>query len=130
MLEPFSGVLVKASCNGLCGTPSVTIFKFKNESNLQALSLDPINPATTFWVGDASSNDFIRFNIATAKTEATLNTGAGTTLGGICVDGGFSAAELAFAPQPPAGSPSPTQTIPLTPASSTLQFTSPFTGLK
>ena len=122
--------LVKASCNnGICGVPSVTILKFKNESNLQALGLDPINPATIFWVGDASSRDFMRFNLATGKTEVTLNTGAGTMLGGICVDGGFSAAALAFAPQPPVNT-QPTQTFALTPASSTFQFTSPFTQTK
>jgi hypothetical protein len=110
--------LVKASGGVI---ESVQILKLKGETNLQALSLDPINPAR-FWAGDASSNDFIRFDMSTGTTVATLNTGASTVLGGICVDGGFSAAQN-FAP-PARG----TQTFPVTPASNTISFTSPFTG--
>lgn len=110
--------LVKASGGVIT---SVQIFEFKSESNLQALSLDPTNPAR-FWVGDASSNDFIQFDMSTGNTVVTLNTGSGTTLGGICVDGGFSAAQN-FAP-PSQG----TKTFQVTPANNTVSFTSPFTG--
>jgi hypothetical protein len=110
--------LVKASGGVIT---SVQVFKFKNESNLQALSLDPANPAR-FWVGDASTNDLIQFDMSTGSTVVTLNTGTGTNLGGVCVDGGFSAAQN-FAP-PARG----TQTFPVTPASNTISFTSPFTG--
>jgi hypothetical protein len=79
--------LVKAS-NGVIS--SVQVFKFKNESNLQALTLDPLNPAR-FWVGDATTHDLIQFDMSTGATVVTLNTG--TSLGGVCVDGGFSAAQ-------------------------------------
>jgi len=51
----------------------------------------------------------------------TLNTGSGTSLAGVCVDGGFGGAELAK-------NTVTTQTFSLTPASSTISFTSPFTG--
>jgi hypothetical protein len=81
--------LVKASGGVIT---SVQVFKFKNESNLQALSLDPTNPAR-FWVGDASTHDLIEFDMSTGSTVVTLNTGTGTSLGGVCVDGGFSAAQ-------------------------------------
>jgi hypothetical protein len=106
--------LVKASSGVIT---SVQIFKFKNESNLQALSLDPTNPAR-FWVGDASTNDLIQFDMTTGSTVVTLNTGTGTTLGGVCVDGGFSAAQN-FAP-PVNG----THTKTLTPADNTISFPS------
>jgi len=66
-------------------------FNFGGNNNLQALSLDPLIP-TAFWVGDASTNNFIRFDPASNK-KVSLNTGTGN-LGGICVDGGFNAAEL------------------------------------
>jgi hypothetical protein len=79
--------LVKASASVIT---SVQIFKFNGESNLQALSLDPTNPAR-FWVGDATTHDLIQFDMSTGKKVVTLNTG--TALGGVCVDGGFSAAQ-------------------------------------
>ena len=100
---------------------SVQVFKFKQNTNLQALTLDAFNPTTTFWVGDASTNNLIEFNFSTGKTIVTLNTGAGTTLGGVCADGSFSGAELAK-------ELIATQTFALTPASNTVTFTSPFTG--
>jgi hypothetical protein len=71
---------------------SFKVFKFKNESNLQALSLDSTNPAR-FWVGDASTHDLMQFDMSTGSTVVTLNTGTRTSLGGVCVDGGFSAAQ-------------------------------------
>jgi len=100
---------------------SVQVFKFKQNTNLQALTLDAFNPATIFWVGDASTNNLIQFNWSTGKTIVTLNTGAGTTLGGVCADGSFSGAEIAK-------NLLATQTFALTPASNTVTFTSPFTG--
>jgi hypothetical protein len=104
--------LVKASGGVIT---SVQIFKFDNESNLQALTLDPTNPAR-FWVGDASTNDLIQFDMSTGATVVTLTTGSGTTLGGVCVDGGFSAAQN-FAP--PANG---LHTKSLTPADNTFSF--------
>jgi hypothetical protein len=109
--------LVTAS-NGVI--TSVQVFKFNPNSNLQALALDAFSPLTTFWVGDASSNNLIQFNMSTGKNIVTINTGSGTTLGGVCVDGGFSGAELS-------GQHITTQTFPLTPASNTISFTSTFT---
>ena len=92
-------------------------FNFGGNNNLQALSLDPLIP-TAFWVGDASTNNFFRFDTSTNK-KVSLKTGAGT-LGGICLDGGFTAAELAqLTPIT-----SNTQTFALTPNSNTLSFTS------
>jgi hypothetical protein len=100
---------------------SVQVFKFKQNTNLQALTLDAFNPTTTFWVGDASTNNLIEFNFSTGKTIVTLNTGVGTTLGGLCADGSFSGAEVAK-------NLVTTQTFSLTPATNTVSFTSPFTG--
>lgn len=100
---------------------SYQIFKFSHEANLQALALDAFSPLTTFWAGDASSNDLIQFNMSTGKTIVTLNTGTGTTLGGVCTDGGFSGAELH-------GRNVTTQAIPVTPATNTISATSAFTG--
>lgn len=94
-------------------------FNFGGNNNLQALSLDPLIP-TAFWVGDASSNNFFRYDMNTNK-KVSLQTGTGS-LGGICLDGGFTAAELSgqtvntqtFALSPP------TQT---NPTSNTFSFT-------
>jgi hypothetical protein len=99
---------------------SVQVFKFKQNSNLQALALDAFNPLTTFWTGDASTNDLTQFNMSTGKNIVTLNTGSGTSLGGVCVDGGFGGAELA-------AQKLATQTFALTPTTNTISFTSPFT---
>ncbi len=112
--------LVKAS-GGVINSVQIFGFGNANQVNLQALTLDPINPATTFWVGDVASRNFFRFDTSTNK-KVSLNTGSGTTLGGICVDGGFNAAEIAAAPAPSK------QTFNLTPNSNTVSFTSPFTG--
>lgn len=100
---------------------SAQIFKFKQNSNLQALTLDAFNPTTTLWAGDASTNNLIQFNFSTGKSIVTLNTGAGTTLGGVCADGSFSGAEVAK-------NLVSAQTFALTPTSNTVSFTSPFTG--
>ncbi len=100
---------------------SVQVFKVGKNSNLQALTLDAFNPTTTFWVGDASSNSLTQFNWSTVKTIVTLNTGAGTTLGGVCADGSFSGAEVAK-------NVVTSKTFSLTPTSNTVTFTSPFTG--
>jgi len=121
-----AGVLVAGQSEVKLVTSSggVTKIKFGSNSNLQALTLDPSNPATTFWVGDASTNAFFRFNMATNQT-VSLTTGTGTSLGGICVDGGFSAAELSALLNK-----NNTQTVNLTPdtvgnqVSNTAHFTS------
>src|SRR5438876_2423876 len=122
-----AGVLVAGQSEVKLVTSSggVTKIKFGSNSNLQALTLDPSNPATTFWVGDASTNAFFRFNMATNQ-KVSLSTGSGT-LGGICVEGGFSAAELNAL----AGKTNTAQKT-LTPAqgsqaSNTFQYESPFT---
>ena len=128
--------LVKASGGVIT---SVQVFKFNPLANLQALTLDAFSPATTFWVGDASatSNNLLRYNMSTGKTEVTLSTGAG--VGGVCQDGGFNAAQLAYQPlntgTPHNSTPNfqtavfnlspPSQN---NPNSNTLVFTSPFTG--
>ena len=111
--------LVKASGGVIT---SVQTFKFEGESNLQALTLDPTN-SQRFWVGDATTNHLILFDMSTGTTLATLNTGTGTTLGGICTDGGFSAAQGFVPPGAPA-----TQTFSVTPSNSTFLFISPTTG--
>lgn len=74
----------------------VAKLNFGGEKNLQAVSLDPI-VSTHAWVGDASSNDFILFDYSTKKQIASFNTGTGSAgpLGGVCVDGSYSAAEVA-----------------------------------
>jgi hypothetical protein len=112
--------LVKASGGVIT---SVQVFNIKGESNLQALSLDPTNPAR-FWVWDASTNDLIQFDMSTGKIVVTLPTGSGTSLSGVCVDGGFSAAQN-VAPQ---ATPTPIPSAVVTPTSNTVSFTSPFTG--
>jgi hypothetical protein len=119
--------LIKAS-NGTI--TSVQVFKFNPLANLQALTLDSFSPATTFWVGDASatSNNLLRFNMSTGNTEVTLSTGTG--VGGVCQDGGFNAAQLAFQPSGsnvPGGNFQATS-FNLTPANNTLNYQSPFTG--
>jgi hypothetical protein len=111
--------LIKASSNGVI--TSVQVFKLKNEINLQALTLDPTN-LSRFWVGDASTHDLIQFDMSTGKAVVTLNTGTG--LGGVCVDGGFSAAQN-FAP------PKPDPMFPLvrTSTNNTFSFVSPYSHM-
>jgi hypothetical protein len=89
------GVLVAAQSNVLRVNSGgvVTKLAFGKEKNLQALSLDS-SGSNRAWVGDTSSNDFILFDYVAKATIASLNTGTGP-LGGVCVDGSFSAAEIA-----------------------------------
>lgn len=103
---------------------SFQVFKFNPLANLQALTLDSFDPLTTAWVGDASATtkNLLRFNISTGTTQATINTGAG--VGGVCLDGGFNGAQLAFQPS----TTIPKAVFPLTPTNNTLVFTSPLTG--
>ena len=113
------GVLVAAQSNVLLVNSGgvVTKFAFGNGKNLQALSLDS-SVSTRAWVGDTSSNDFILFDYVAKTTNASFNTGKGTgPLGGVCVDGSFSAAEVAQR------GPSQTITQALSANSSTLTFT-------
>jgi hypothetical protein len=96
---PTGHVLVAAQGNALeVNSASVVVnkYQFGNDNNLQALSLDS-SVSTRAWVGDASSNDFILFDYTTKTKIATFNTGTGSArlLGGVCVDGSFSAAEVA-----------------------------------
>ena len=125
--------LVKASGGVIT---SVQVFKFNPLANLQALTLDAFSPATTFWVGDASAttNNLLRYNMSTGKTEVTLSTGAG--VGGVCQDAGFNAAQLNYQPVNLSNSTPNFQTAVFNlsppsngnPNSNTLVFTSPFTG--
>lgn len=87
------GVLVADQTNVklVNSTGVVQKFNFGGNNNLQALSLDPLIP-TAFWVGDATSNNFFRVDMA-SNQKVSLQTGTGN-LGGICLDGGFNAAEL------------------------------------
>lgn len=87
------GVLVADQSNVklVNSTGVVQKFNFGGNNNLQALSLDPLIP-TAFWAGDATSNNFFRFDMA-SNQKVSLQTGTGN-LGGICLDGGFNAAEL------------------------------------
>lgn len=90
------GVLVAAQSNVLLVNSAgvVTKLGFGKEKNLQALSLDSSAPNRA-WVGDASSNDFILFDYVAKTNIQSFNTGKGTgPLGGVCVDGSFSAAEV------------------------------------
>jgi hypothetical protein len=88
-----AGVVVADQTNVKVVTPAGVAQKinFGNNNNLQALSLDPLI-STALWVGDASTNNFVRFDLATNQ-KVSLNTRTGT-LGGICLEGGFNAAEL------------------------------------
>jgi len=125
-------VLVAAQGNALLVNSAgvVTRFSFSGDKNLQALSLDSSVP-TRAWVGDASSNDFILFDYTTKTKIAAFNTSAGSAgpLGGVCVDGSFSAAEVAAQAPPPMVktftlSPSTKQNL----TANTLSFSDTFTG--
>lgn len=75
------------------------------ENTWFALSLDP--NGTSFWAAAFGTNNFYRFNIRTGAIElGPINTGTGTNLFGLCVNGGYSAAQdapnvqtLNFTPQ-------------------------------
>ena len=61
------------------------------QNDWRSLNLDPNK--SSFWAGDATSGRFYRFNIATGAIEVgPVNIQSGN-LSGICVDGGFSAAQ-------------------------------------
>jgi hypothetical protein len=61
------------------------------QNDWRSLYLDPIQPS--FWAGDATSGKLYRFNIVTGAIEVgPVNTQSGN-LSGICVNGGFSAAQ-------------------------------------
>src|SRR5439155_11575065 len=98
----------------------VQTYHVGSQSDWEALNLDP--NGTSFWAGDATTHNFYRFNISTGNVEVgPIN--AGASLGGLCVDGAFSAAQ-----------PTPvTHSFPLTPgsaSSSTLSFTNQLTGVR
>ena len=93
--------LVKSTCTtSPCTVQSVQMFKFTGETDLEALSLDPNSPSTTFWVGDHTTGHALHFNITKSQPDVTLSTGAAATLGGICVEGGFSAGQINAFPAP------------------------------
>ena len=102
------------------GGTIVRTYSVGNQSDWEVLNLDP--NGTSFWAGDATTHNFYRFNISTGNVEVgPIN--AGASLGGLCVDGAFSAAQ-----------PTPvTHSFPLTPgsaSSSTLSFTNQLTGVR
>ena len=129
----FNGVLVadKRNLKRLNSSGAVAqTYDASGQDDWEAVSLDPKvdaqgNPIS-FWAGDATTHNFYRFNIASGAIEVgPINTQSG--LGGICVEGGFSAAQLASFPQPSPPAPT-TQTFPLSSTTTnTLNFTSPFT---
>lgn len=124
------GVLVAAQGNVLLVNPTgvVSKFQFGNDKNLQSLSLDSSVP-TRAWVGDATRNDFILFDFVSKGTVASFNTGKGTALGGLCVDGSFSGAEMAAAQtQTPVVAQTLSPSTKQAPTANTVTFTSPFTG--
>jgi len=104
----------------------VQTYHVGSQSDWEALNLDP--NGTSFWAGDATTHNFYRFNISTGNVEVgPINTNA--SLGGLCVDGAFNAAQLSPFPTPA------TQTFTLTPTtgsggSNTVFFTSPITGTR
>lgn len=119
------GVLVADKKNIKQVAASGTVVKTYDaagEDDWEALSLDP--NGTSFWAGNATTHHFYRFNITTGAIEVgplnTTSVDPNATLGGICVDGGFNAAQSnnlqIFA-----------ETIPLNQNSKTFTFTSPFT---
>lgn len=91
----------------------VQTYHVGGQNDWEALNLDP--NGTSFWAGDATTHNFYRFNIATGKVEVgPINTNA--SLGGICVDGAFSAAQ----PRPTAP-----QAVTVSPTSNSADFTTP-----
>ncbi|HET9322165.1 MAG TPA: hypothetical protein VFO27_20395, partial [Bryobacteraceae bacterium] len=69
--------LVKSTCTATgCTVQSVQMFKFTGETDLEALSLDPTSPTTTFWVGDHTTGHALHFNITKSQPDVTLPTGA------------------------------------------------------
>ena len=122
---PDGNVLVadKKNIKLVSTTGVVRTYDASGQDNWVGLTLDP--NTTSFWAGDATSHNFYRFNILSGAIEVgPLNAGAG--INGICVDGGFSAAQKAamltnvqtFTPDPN------------TPGSNTILFTSSFTGAR
>ncbi|NIM49516.1 MAG: tandem-95 repeat protein, partial [Gemmatimonadales bacterium] len=69
----------------------VQTYDAPGEASWASLALDP--NGSSFWAGDSASANFYRFNIATGAIEVgPINTGPGSTLFGLCVLGGFTAA--------------------------------------
>jgi hypothetical protein len=125
-------VLVAAQGNVLLVNSSGVVNKiqFGGNGNIQALSLDP-NGSSRAWAGDVTTNDFTLIDYVAKTKIATFNTGTGSAgpLGGICVDGSYSAAAAAVAAAQTKTfvttlSPSTKQN----PTANTLTFTNTFTG--
>lgn len=86
---PDGGVLVANTSNILrynaAGTVIQTYDRAGNDSWF-ALNLDP--NGTSFWSGDFSTADVVKFNIATGAVENNFNTGTGNfTVFGLCLKG-------------------------------------------
>ncbi len=108
------------------GGSIVKTYDVSGQDDWESLSLDP--NGMSFWAGDATTHQFYRLNIATGAVEAgPYTTGPNASLGGICVEGGFSAAQINAFPVPVPPAPT-TKTFALTPTANTVVFTSPFTG--
>src|ERR1043165_6780037 len=118
-------VLVAAQGNVLLVNSSgiVSKIQFGGSSNIQALSLDSSVPSRA-WAGDVSSNDFTLIDYVAKSKIATFNTGTGSAgpLGGICVDGSYSAAAAAAQTMVVVNQQA------LSKNANTVTFTSPFTG--
>jgi hypothetical protein len=124
-------VLVAAGSNVLLVNSSGVVNKiqFGGNSNIQALSLDS-SVSTRAWAGDVSSNDFTLVDYVAKVKIATFNTGTGSAgpLGGVCVDGSYSAAEAAAAQTAPPFTATLSPSTKQNPTANTITFTSPFTG--
>jgi PEP-CTERM motif len=72
-------------------------------NNWFALNLDP--NGTSFWSGDSTTGELLRFNIATGAVEQTIATGAPGTLFGVSVFGEITVS------QPPTGVPEPSSIL-------------------
>ena len=88
----------------------IQTYDASGENDWQALTLDTNG---SFWAGDATTHNFYRFNINTGTKEVGPINTSSSSLSGMCVYGGFSAA------QP---SPQPMQTFTFTSASPSKPF--------
>lgn len=92
--DPDGGLLVadKGNIKRLNSLGAVVkTYDAQSQNDWRSLNLDPNN--SSFWAGDATSGRFYRFNIATGAIEVGPVSIQSGNLSGICVDGGFSAAQ-------------------------------------
>jgi hypothetical protein len=69
----------------------VQVYDADSQNDWRSLNLDP--NGSSFWAGDATSGKFYRFSIATGAIEVGPVSIQSGKLSGICVNGGFSAAQ-------------------------------------